>query len=134
MKPGIPKGTRDFSATEIAKRKYIFNTIQNILHRNPEWEVAHYDMIFVKPLDENMLTEILTQFDSIITLEDGTISGGFGSVVLEFAQQKGYTHNRIEVLGIPDQFIEHAPIAEIFEALHLDEKGIEDRVRQKMKE
>lgn len=110
------------------------NTIQNILRRNPEWEVAHYDMIFVKPLDENMLTEILTQFDSIITLEDGTISGGFGSAVLEFAQQKGFTHNRIEVLGIPDQFIEHAPIAEIFEALHLDEKGIEDRIRQKMKE
>jgi 1-deoxy-D-xylulose-5-phosphate synthase len=110
------------------------NTIQNILRRNPDWSVAHYDMIFVKPLDENMLTEILTQFDSIITLEDGTISGGFGSAVLEFAQQKGFTHNRIEVHGIPDQFIEHAPIAEIFEALHLDEKGIEDRIRQKMKE
>lgn len=110
------------------------NNIQNILRRNPDWSVAHFDMIFVKPLDENMLTEILTQFDSIITLEDGTISGGFGSAVLEFAQQKGFTHNRIEVLGIPDQFIEHAPIAEIFEALHLDEKGIEDRIRQKMKE
>lgn len=110
------------------------NTIQNILRRNSEWEVAHYDMIFVKPLDENMLTEILTQFDSIITLEDGTISGGFGSAVLEFAQQKGFAHNSIEILGIPDQFIEHAPIAEIFEALHLDEKGIEDRIRQKMNE
>jgi 1-deoxy-D-xylulose-5-phosphate synthase len=110
------------------------NTIQNILRRNSEWEVAHYDMIFVKPLDENMLTEILTQFDSIITLEDGTISGGFGSAVLEFAQQKGFAHNSIEILGIPDQFIEHAPIAEIFEALHLDENGIEDRIRQKMNE
>ena len=108
------------------------NTIQNILRRNPEWEVAHYDMIFVKPLDEILLVEVFNSFVNIVTVEDGTTIGGFGSAILEFAQIKGFNNHNIQILGIPDRFIEQASIAEIFEDLGLDETGLEQILLQKL--
>ncbi len=80
------------------------------LMENPEY-FAHYDFAFVKPLDENLLHEIFKKFDFIITLEEGTIKGGFGSGISEFAHQHKY-NTQIQILGIPDHFIEHATVAE----------------------
>ncbi|HIP49245.1 MAG TPA: 1-deoxy-D-xylulose-5-phosphate synthase [Lutibacter sp.] len=100
------------------------NTIQNILSQNQNLDVSHYDMLFVKPLDEALLHQIFKKFDNIITLEDGTIKGGFGSAVLEFAQTNQYRNIQIKVLGIPDQFIEHGSTEELFSQIGLDEKSI----------
>lgn len=67
--------------------------------------IAHYDMRFVKPLDENLLHSVFEKHSVIITIEDGVIKGGFGSVILEFAAENGY-QNKIKSLGLPDNFIE----------------------------
>jgi 1-deoxy-D-xylulose-5-phosphate synthase len=80
---------------------------------------AHYDFGFVKPLDENLLHEIFTFFETIITLEDGAVKGGFGSAIIEFAAQNMYT-NKIQTLGVPDSFIEHGTIEELQKICGID--------------
>lgn len=80
---------------------------------------AHYDFGFVKPLDENLLHEIFTSFETIITLEDGAVKGGFGSAIIEFAAQNMYT-NKIQTLGVPDSFIEHGTIEELQKICGID--------------
>ena len=82
-------------------------------------EFAHYDFGFIKPLDEKLLHEIFTSFDTIITIEDGTIKGGFGSSILEFSSNNNYT-NQITVLGIPDDFIEQGTVAELQKICKID--------------
>jgi 1-deoxy-D-xylulose-5-phosphate synthase len=86
--------------------------------------IAHYDFGFVKPLDEVALHEIFKNFDTVVTLEDGVIKGGFGSAVLEFASQNNYTA-KISTLGIPDAFIEHGTIAELQQICKIDVKSLE---------
>jgi 1-deoxy-D-xylulose-5-phosphate synthase len=73
---------------------------------------AHYDFPFVKPLDEKELHIIFNQFENIITVEDGVIKGGFGSAILEFAAAYNYT-SKIQLLGIPDVFIEQGSVNEL---------------------
>lgn len=75
---------------------------------------AHYDFGFVKPLDEKLLHEIFTDFETIITVEDGVIKGGFGSGIIEFASHNQYS-NPIKTLGVPDYFIEHGTVEELQE-------------------
>ena len=77
---------------------------------NPE-TIAHYDFAFVKPLDEKLLHSIFKDFETIITIEDGVIKGGFGSAILEFSAQNNYT-SKVITLGIPDEFIEQGTIEE----------------------
>ncbi len=89
---------------------------------NPEI-IAHYDFAFVKPLDENLLDDILKKFKFIITIEDGTIIGGFGSAILEFAAQNNYNNN-IKTLGIPDKFIEQGTINELQQCCEIDVKTL----------
>ena len=79
--------------------------------KQPE-NFAHYDFAFVKPLDEKELHSIFGQFETIITIEDGTIKGGFGSSILEFAATHHYT-SKIQLLGIPDVFIEQGSINQL---------------------
>lgn len=86
-------------------------------------QIAHYDMRFVKPLDEALLHKIFKNHALILTIEDGCIKGGFGSAVLEFASENEYK-NPVKLLGIPDQFIEHASINELQQQIKLDAKGI----------
>jgi 1-deoxy-D-xylulose-5-phosphate synthase len=74
--------------------------------RIKDMDAAHYDMRFVKPLDEDLLHEVFKKFDKIITVEDGTIVGGFGSAILEFMAAHQYSA-RVITLGIPDKIIEH---------------------------
>jgi len=74
--------------------------------------IAHYDFAFVKPLDEKLLHTIFNEFETIMTIEDGVIKGGFGSAVLEFSVQNNYT-SKIQILGIPDEFIEHGTVEEL---------------------
>lgn len=91
--------------------------------KHPE-TIAHYDFSFVKPLDEKALHIIFCEFSIIITIEDGTIKGGFGSAILEFASENNYT-SKVTVLGIPDEFIEHGTVAELQQYCKIDVKSLE---------
>lgn len=94
--------------------------IQNLLPKN---KVAHYNLGFVKPLDELLLHSIFEKFKTIVTIEDGTVVGGFGSAILEFASKNNYTNN-IKNLGIPDTFIEHGTTEELFDSVNLSNQKI----------
>lgn len=85
--------------------------------------IAHYDLRFLKPIDEDMLTEIGKTYSRIITVEDGVIKGGMGSAVLEFMADHGYTP-QITRIGVPDKFIEHGTIPELHHLCGMDEDGI----------
>lgn len=80
---------------------------------------AHYDMRFVKPIDELMLHEVFAKFDKVITVEDGCIQGGFGSAVIEFMADNGY-HAQIKRLGVPDRYIEHGSQDELYKECGYD--------------
>jgi len=104
----------------------IGNTIIELQKELPKNKFAYYNMRFVKPLDEELLHAIFKKFSTIITIEDGTIIGGFGSAILEFASNNNYKNNSIKHLGIPDNFIEHGKIEELFEGIYLSKKLIKD--------
>ena len=89
---------------------------------NPQ-TIAHYDFPFIKPLDNDLLDKILTYFDYIITIEDGTKIGGFGSGVLEYATANNFV-KKIEILGIPDIFIEHGTVIEQQHFCKIDVKSL----------
>lgn len=93
---------------------------------------AHYDMRFVKPLDEQMLHEIFKNYSKIITVEDGTIKGGFGSAVLEFMAENNYSA-QVKVMGIPDKIIEHGTPKELYDEVGIDPNHIADAIRQMAK-
>ena len=84
---------------------------------------AHFDMRFVKPLDEVMLHEVFGKFDKVITLEDGCLQGGFGSAVLEFMADHGYA-SQLKRLGIPDRIVEHGEPAELHRECGINAEGI----------
>ncbi|MDO6437957.1 1-deoxy-D-xylulose-5-phosphate synthase [Cyclobacterium sp. 1_MG-2023] len=93
--------------------------------------VAHYDMRFVKPLDESLLHEVFGKFDKVITVEDGCLMGGFGSAVLEWMMDHGY-QARIKRLGIPDKVIEHGEQIELHHECGFDASGILQTVKDMM--
>jgi len=94
-----------------------------------EEPVAHYDMRFVKPLDEKLLHSIFSSFDKIITVEDGTIKGGFGSAVLEFSSENSYS-KRIKIMGVPDQFIHHGTVSELQKQAKIDSNSILEELKK----
>jgi 1-deoxy-D-xylulose-5-phosphate synthase len=96
-------------------------------------EPAHYDMRFAKPLDETLLHEALLQYEKIITVEDGTVVGGFGSAVAEFMALHGYK-NDLQILGIPDRIVEHGTLKELHRECCYDAQAIADAIRQTQKE
>jgi 1-deoxy-D-xylulose-5-phosphate synthase len=89
--------------------------------------VAHYDIRFLKPIDEELLHEIFTRFNKVITIEDGTITGGLGSAVLEFMSDHHYRAEFIR-LGIPDRFIDQGSIGELQRECGYDSDGIVKQV------
>jgi 1-deoxy-D-xylulose-5-phosphate synthase len=94
---------------------------------------AHYDMRFVKPLDEEMLHDIFSKYKKLITVEDGCLMGGFGSAIGEFMMEHNYSA-RITRLGIPDRFIDHGEQKELYNECHFDTNAIKDAVRQSVGE
>jgi 1-deoxy-D-xylulose-5-phosphate synthase len=88
---------------------------------------AHYDMRFVKPLDEALLHEIFFNYKKILTVEDGCVQGGFGSAVLEFMADHGYTAE-VKRLGIPDRVVEHGEQSELHRECGFDPEGIRSAV------
>ena len=85
--------------------------------------IAHYDMRFLKPLDEDLLTEVVQKFRCIVTVEDGVRAGGFGSAVLEWLADRN-ADCRVVRLGLPDEFVEHGSVPELRALVGLDAAGI----------
>lgn len=85
--------------------------------------IAHYDMRWLKPLDEELLREVGERFKTIVTVEDGVIEGGLGSAVLEWMADHGFTP-RVIRLGVRDRFVEHGSTQELYHLLKLDKEGI----------
>lgn len=90
---------------------------------------AHYDMRFVKPLDEVMLHEVFTHYQKIITVEDGTVVGGFGSAILEFMNEHGY-QAEVKIMGIPDRLVEHGSPKQLYEEIGIDANHLAIALRQ----
>ena len=93
---------------------------------------AHYDMRFAKPIDEEMLHEVFTNYNKIITVEDGTVVGGFGSAVLEFMNAHGYKAD-VKIVGIPDRLVEHGTPKQLYEEIGIDANGIAETLREMSK-
>jgi 1-deoxy-D-xylulose-5-phosphate synthase len=89
---------------------------------------AHYDMRFVKPLDEVMLHEVFSKYNKVITIEDGTIVGGFGSAILEFMNEHGYKAD-VKIMGIPDRLVEHGTPKQLYDEIGIDANGIANALR-----
>ena len=98
---------------------------KNVEEAISDLKISHYDMRFVKPLDQKLLKDIFNNYDTIVTVEDNSIRGGFGSAILEFASENNYS-NPIKTLGIPDKFIEHGSVDELQKSIHLDAKNLRD--------
>ena len=105
-------GTVGNIAMEAIKKAQIFDI-----------DAAHYDMIYLKPLDEALLHEVGKNFRRIVTIENGTIQGGLGTAVMEFMMENGYTP-KITRIGIPDRFIEHGTIPELYCLCGMDAESI----------
>ena len=91
--------------------------------------IAHYDLRFLKPLDEDMLHEIGSKFKKIITIEDGVRNGGMGSAVLEWMSEHGYTPT-VRRLGLPDEFVEHGTVEELQAIVGIDKESIKRAIQQ----
>jgi len=87
------------------------------------YSIAHYDMRFAKPIDENLLKTIGEKFKKIITVEDGCLLGGFGSAILEWLNDNGF-NTKVIRLGIPDRFVEHGTQPQLYKECGFDIDGI----------
>ena len=91
--------------------------------------IAHYDMRFLKPLDEDILKEVGEKFSRIITIEDGVRMGGMGSAVLEWMNDHDY-QSKMTRMGLPDEFVEHGTVAQLREIVHLDKESIKEAIKK----
>lgn len=104
-----------------------------IQQTHTENQVAHFDMRFLKPLDEKVLQQVGENFQHIITVEDGCRAGGLGSAVMEWMSDHGYTPN-ITRIGLPDRFVEHGTIPELYHIVGLDAASIAHTIEQQLKQ
>ena len=104
--------------------------IAEVENADKKRSIAHYDMRFLKPLDEKMLNEIAQKYTRIITIEDGVRNGGFGSAVLEWMADHGYSP-RMTRLGLPDAFVEHGTVAQLQQIAGIDKDAIKKHIEDK---
>ena len=133
----IGKGRRLKDGTEIAilslghPGNFVTAAIREL--RTEGLNPAHYDMRFVKPVDEALLHEVFSRYQRIVTVEDGTVVGGFGSAILEFQAAHGYQAT-VKILGIPDRVVEHGTLKELQHECGYDAPAITAAVREIMKD
>ena len=87
-------------------------------------DVAHYDLLFLKPIDKDLLKEVAENYSTIVTLENGSIEGGMGSAVIEFFADNGYNNLSVHRLGIGDEFVAHGSTEDLMHYCKIDEEGI----------
>jgi 1-deoxy-D-xylulose-5-phosphate synthase len=129
IKIGTGRKIRDGEEVAILSIGHIGNYAVEVCERlaKKDIEIAHFDMRFAKPLDEDMLHEVFAQFKKVITIEDGCIQGGFGSAILEFMADHNYSAE-VRRLGIPDRVVEHGEQIELHRECGFDPDGIEKTV------
>ncbi|MDW5289316.1 1-deoxy-D-xylulose-5-phosphate synthase [Formosa sp. PL04] len=120
----LKKGTK-IAVLSVGTMAYTVEDALNLLNQEQQDKIGVYNMRFIKPLDHVLLHSILSTYSKIYTIEDGTILGGFGSAVLEFASKHKYT-TQIEILGIPDVFIEHGTVAQLQKSIGLDAESLSE--------
>ncbi|MUH37248.1 1-deoxy-D-xylulose-5-phosphate synthase [Zobellia amurskyensis] len=113
---------------------HIGNIVSDIIKDMAKSEkIGHFDMRFVKPLDKNLLINIFKRYKHIITVEDGSKMGGFGSAILELANELGYT-KKIHILGIDDIFIEHGTVEQLHQQANIDRQSITEQIKMLLNE
>ena len=110
----------------------VVKTVEMMENDGDGISVAHYDMRFVKPLDENLLKEVAAKFKHVITVEDGVREGGFGSAVIEWMEDNGQ-HLDIVRLGLPDHFVEHGTVAQLQSIVGIDAEGIRRTIEETLR-
>ena len=100
-----------------------------MVEETTEATVAHYDLRFAKPLDEQLLREVCLRYDKVITVEDGVLRGGVGEAVTKFLHENNF-RGEIRNLGIEDKFIEHGTPAELYAMCGFDAEGIALTIKQ----
>lgn len=98
------------------------------------FSIAHYDMIFLKPIDKDLLTEVAQNFSHVMTIENGVATGGLGSAVLEFLSENDYTNIEVTRVGLPDHFVTHGSIKELNKLCEIDADGLAKRITSVLKE
>uniref|UniRef100_UPI0035942A34 1-deoxy-D-xylulose-5-phosphate synthase n=1 Tax=Pricia sp. TaxID=2268138 RepID=UPI0035942A34 len=104
------------------------NMIAELIEEFNNGQIGHYDMRFVKPLDKKRLFAIFEDYEYILTLEDGCKAGGFGSAVLEFANETGHA-NKLVIMGIDDVFLEHGTVEELHRLAKIDAASLKTRIK-----
>jgi 1-deoxy-D-xylulose-5-phosphate synthase len=92
--------------------------------------IAHYDMIFLKPIDTALLDEVAAKFTKVVTVENGVVTGGLGTTVLEYFSTQSYRNTDVIRIGLPDEFITHGSIKELNHLCRLDAEGLVYRMRE----
>ncbi len=107
---------------------HIGNTVSEVIAEMKDaTKIGHYNMRFIKPLDRNKLEEIFNQYEKIITIEDGCRAGGFGSAILEFANESKASIS-LEILGVADNFVEHGTVKELHEIVEINATSLKKRI------
>ena len=129
LPPGKGRKLREGDDIAILSIGAIGNEVRKAIDmiKDKSLSVAHYDMIYLKPIDEEILHEVGQRFKKIITVENGIRSGGLGSVVAEFMTENDYTP-KIKRIGVPDKFIEHGTIKELFKICGMDAESIFEEI------
>jgi 1-deoxy-D-xylulose-5-phosphate synthase len=109
------------------------NLVQESRSSEVQEQIAHYDLRWLKPMDEQLLHEIGKRFKKIVTVEDGVINGGLGSAITEWMNDHGY-QTRVIRLGVNDQFVEHGSTKELYHLLKLDKEGICESLLQALEQ
>jgi 1-deoxy-D-xylulose-5-phosphate synthase len=138
----MPDWKKPFSSIQVGKGRKLkdgediailsFGPIGNEASKaiqNSPYSIAHYDMRFAKPLDEELLHGVFQKFDRVITVEDGCLMGGIGSAILEFMAEHGYSA-KVRRLGIPDRTVEHGEQYQLWAECGFDAAGIEKAVAE----
>lgn len=119
---GTARKLRDGEKTVVLSLGPIGNDVAKVISDN-NLNVGHYDVRFVKPLDEAMLRDVAEHYDRIVTIEDGVRNGGMGSAVLEWLSDHGY-QKQVVRMGLPDAFVEHGTVAQLRKLVGLDNESI----------
>ena len=120
---GTSRKLRDGDDVAVLTIGPIGNDVASVIDGINDRSVAHYDMRFLKPIDTGILREVGKKYSRIITIENGTVTGGLGTAVMEYMADNGYTPI-IRRLGLPDRFIEHGSTPQLLHLCHIDEDAV----------
>lgn len=128
----IGKGQELQKGTKIAVLSigHLGNQVTQAIKESDANEIGHYNMRFVKPLDKSLLKEIFMTYKHIITIEDGCKVGGFGSAILEYANEQEFTTPPLTIMGIEDEFIGHGSVEELQKLTTIDVESIKNQINQ----